>query len=86
MHAPDTPQCRNISAEAVEIKVRFLVQSLEDFEQQTDPILTQFKIVVDFIETPERSKRLLWDQFHSLNYPENGFIWKDNILEDPDEE
>jgi len=48
--------------------------------------LTQFKIIVDFIATPERNKRLLFDQFHSLNYPENGFIWKDNILEDPEEE
>lgn len=64
------------------------VQSLEDFssEDSMNPRLTQFKIIVDFIATPDRSKRLLFDQFHSLNYPENGFIWKDNILEGPEEE
>jgi len=68
--------------------VRLPVQSLEDFTspEGNNPTLTEFKIIIDFIKTPERSKRLLFDQFHSLNYPENGFIWKDNILEDPDEE
>lgn len=30
-----------------------MVQSLEDFEK-SDPILTQMKIVVDFIKTPDR--------------------------------
>ncbi len=38
----------------------------------------------DFIKTPERSKRLLYDQFHSLNYPNNGFIWKDSIEDEGD--
>ena len=88
MHAPDTAVCRNLTAEAVSITVRLPVQSLEDFTSadQGQNTLTQFKIIVDFIKTPARSKRLLFDQFHSLNYPENGFIWKDNILEDPEEE
>jgi len=68
--------------------VRLPVQSLEDFTspEGNNPTLTEFKIIVDFIKTPERSKRLLFDQFHSLSYPENGFICKDNILKDPDEE
>lgn len=68
--------------------MRLPVDSLEDFTEGEGggSILTQFKIIVDFIATPERNKRLLFDQFHSLNYPENGFIWKDNILEDPEEE
>jgi hypothetical protein len=25
---------------------------------------------------------LLFDQFHSLNYPQNGFIWKDTYQDD----
>jgi membrane-bound transcription factor site-1 protease len=41
--------------------------------------LTMFKLKVDFIPTPERNKRLLFDQFHSLKYPQNGFIFKDNL-------
>ncbi len=88
LHSPDTPACRAVSAEAVEVTVQFFVQSLEDFSSPDGslPFKTQFKIIIDFDKTPDRSKRLLWDQFHSLNYPENGFIWKDNILEDPHEE
>lgn len=31
---------------------------------------------------PPRDKRLLFDQFHSLNYPSNGFIWKDSLDEE----
>ena len=89
IYAPDTAACRNISAESVQISVRLPVISLEDFSDPEDGQnvkLTEFKIFVDFIRTPNRHKRLLFDQFHSLSYPENGFIWKDNILEDPDEE
>ena len=56
VHAPDNPACRNISAEAVEIAVRLPVQSLEDFSSPdgSNPTLTEFKIIVDFIETPSR--------------------------------
>ena len=43
---------------------------------------TVFKIIFDLIETPNKSKRLLFDQFHSLTYPVNGFIWKDQIDDD----
>ena len=40
---------------------------------------TMFELLVDFIPTPDRNKRLLFDQFHSLKYPQNGFIFKDNL-------
>ena len=54
-----------MEASRVEIVVRFSVKSLEDFrsvEEQEDPsILTQFKILIDFIPTPDRSKRVLFD-------------------------
>lgn len=36
----------------------------------------------EYIETPPRSKRLLFDQFHNLNYPTNGLIWRDTYDED----
>ena len=65
IEAPDTPKCRKIEASHVEIVVRFKVKSLEDFEsieeQEDATILTQFKILVDFIPTPDRSKRVLFD-------------------------
>ncbi len=39
-----------------------------------------FKLFFDFIPTPPRTKRLLFDQFHSLKYPENGYILRDSLL------
>lgn len=39
-----------------------------------------FKLVFDYIKTPHRDKRLLIDQFHSLKYPENGYILRDSLL------
>ena len=90
IEAPDTEYCRKMFASSLEIAIRFSVTSLEDFEsivkEEEQSILTQFKILVDFIPTPDRSRRVLFDQFHSLNYPENGFIWKDNIEEDFEED
>ena len=65
LEAPDTEYCRKMEASRVEIVIRFSVKSLEDFgsieEQGDGSILTQFKILVDFIPTPDRSKRILFD-------------------------
>jgi len=54
---------------------------LNSFDDKTQS-QTVFKIIFDLIETPNKSKRLLFDQFHSLTYPVNGFIWKDQIDDD----
>ena len=35
---------------------------------------------MDYIKTPPREKRLLIDQYHSLKYPENGYILRDSLL------
>lgn len=73
-----------MSVPRAEIIVRFSLKSMDDFDRiddSEDAILTQFKILIDFIPTPPREKRILFDQYHSLNYPENGFISKDNIDE-----
>ena len=62
---------------------------MDDFDgidSSDDAVLTQFKILIDYIPTPPREKRVLFDQYHSLNYPENGFISKDNIDEFFDED
>jgi len=39
-----------------------------------------FSIEFDYIQTPLREKRILIDQFHSLKYPENGYILKDSLF------
>ena len=38
------------------------------------------KVILDYIPTPQRSKRVLLDQYHSLKYPENGYILRDSLL------
>lgn len=38
------------------------------------------KLIFDVIPTPERERRVLLDQFHSLKYPENGYILRDSLL------
>lgn len=40
---------------------------------------TSFKFQFDFIKTPPRNKRLLFDQFHNLKFPENGFVMRDSL-------
>ena len=62
------------------------MDDFNEIESSQEPIMTQLKILIDFIPTPPREKRILFDQYHSLNYPENGFIWKDNIDEFFDED
>ena len=39
-----------------------------------------FKFILDYIPTPPREKRLLLDQYHSLKYPENGYILRDSLF------
>ena len=38
-----------------------------------------FEFRFDLIPTPARERRILFDQFHSLKYPEHGFIMKDSL-------
>jgi len=82
MSAPDTRECRKQAAQTVVLEVKLAVNSLDRVTTRNfgkKHHLTMFKIIVDFIPTPERSKRILFDQFHSLKYPQNGFIFKDNL-------
>lgn len=76
----DFENCRSIKKKSVEVSFYADLLSLDG----KDLSRTVFKIVIDMIETPNKSKRLLFDQFHSLTYPVNGFIWKDNIDDDID--
>jgi membrane-bound transcription factor site-1 protease len=39
-----------------------------------------FRLIFDYIPTPPRHRRILFDQYHSLKYPENGYILRDSLL------
>ena len=38
-----------------------------------------FGLSFDFIETPPREKRLLWDQFHNMKFPDSNYIPRDSL-------
>ena len=80
----DSRKCREFSAKNVEIKCSLIVKNLERKTASEDPMVNIeqviFKINLDYIKTPPRAKRVLIDQYHSLKYPENGYILRDSLL------
>lgn len=92
----DNDMCRNMEAMGLEIKGNFLVRNLDEkgkYNMSNEVGLNQmlingisaleevtFKIIFDLIKTPPREKRILLDQFHSLKYPENGYILRDSLM------
>lgn len=52
--------------------------SKEDDELEKDyfNILCNFEVTA----TPPREKRILWDQFHNLNFPDAGYIPRDSLI------
>ncbi|GBG80412.1 hypothetical protein CBR_g30877 [Chara braunii] len=64
---------------AVEGNISFVVWSLPgpgETEKRCCPVSARLKVKV--IPTPPREKRLLWDQFHSVQYPP-GYIPRDSL-------
>lgn len=62
LHAVDSPKCRTVEALGTEILVRFPVELYDDFSNDGKQfVFTQLKIIVDFIKTPPRNQRLLFD-------------------------
>ena len=80
----DSPECRLLSAKDVLIEVSFLIQNLDANQIMKNQFKNldeaTFKFIFDYIPTPPRSKRVLLDQYHSLKYPENGYILRDSLL------
>jgi len=37
------------------------------------------RVLFNIIPTPERERRILWDQFHSLKYPNDGYVPRDSL-------
>jgi len=59
--------------------VRFTVASPPAIgERETRVSQVEMTIRLNVVPTPERAKRLLWDQFHNVRYPP-GYIPRDNI-------
>jgi membrane-bound transcription factor site-1 protease len=36
-------------------------------------------LTLEIIPTPPRNRRILWDQFHNLKFPESGYILRDSL-------
>jgi len=67
--------CRLLKLDDVELVFSF---TLDNYSPTDEKIL--FKMLFDFIPTPQRRDRVLFDQFHSLKYPENGYVLRDSLL------
>lgn len=64
--------------------VRFTVRSPPHIGETSERISNlEIPIRVQIIPTPPRSKRLLWDQFHSISYP-HGFYPNDILWDSTD--
>lgn len=48
------------------------------YDVQSDVYVVSLPIKVSIVPTPAREKRVLWDQFHNLNYP-SGYFPRDNL-------
>ena len=66
---------RGIAEGVIQIEVRSPPRYGESVDRVT---LIELPLRVDIIPTPPRSRRILWDQFHSLSYP-LGFFPNDNL-------
>jgi len=49
------------------------------FAYKVENLTLDFKLSFDYIETPPREKRLLWDQFHNMKFPESNYIPRDSL-------
>ena len=72
------PQARDFSGTA-EGRVELTVESPPAFgEPEPRRSTVGMEIIVEIIPTPERSKRILWDQFRSIKYPP-AYIPRDDL-------
>ena len=63
--------------ENVEVRLSAIIKHFQG-DAQVEQVVA--KVILDYIPTPQRSKRVLLDQYHSLKYPENGYILRDSLL------
>lgn len=55
-----------------------IIIQLQDIANPTLVSLAEATLSIRVITTPDRSRRIIWDQFHNLNYP-SGFFPKDDL-------
>ena len=63
--------------ENVEVRLSAIIKHFQGGAQIEQVVA---KVILDYIPTPPRSKRVLLDQYHSLKYPETGYILRDSLL------
>lgn len=57
----------------IQMKISYKIDNITYFE------ILYFELTFDFIKTPPREKRLLWDQFHNMKFPESNYIPRDSL-------
>ena len=58
----DTPACRNLSLANIEVKVHLIVKNLEPKKaEELNVEQVTFRLLMDFVPTPAREKRVLID-------------------------
>ena len=63
---------------SIEGRVRVsIVSELEDSRPVID--VYDIRLTIPIISPPDRSRRVLWDQFHNLKYPESNYIPRDSL-------
>mmetsp|Transcript_24365 Transcript_24365/g.37742 ORF Transcript_24365/g.37742 Transcript_24365/m.37742 type:complete len:175 (+) Transcript_24365:2271-2795(+) len=81
LRVADHPTCRSLSMSNLEYKLEIELENL-GIKQKLSPqekTLATFFFRFDYIQTPPRNRRLLFDQFHSLKFPDNGYIMRDSL-------
>eukprot|EP00210_Caulerpa_lentillifera_P002967 g2833.t1 len=59
-------------------QIRFEVTSYHEGSKKTITSKVKVPLTVNIIPTPDRSRRILWDQFHSIKYPP-AYLPRDNL-------
>ena len=67
--------CKQLVMRDLSFEVKLHIKNKDSNETKE----ARFEFMFDLIRTPDRKKRLLFDQFHSLKYPDNGFIMRDSL-------
>lgn len=74
----DNDKCRRLEERDLVFKAQIEFKEITNHSQaHNEKALFEFKF--DFLKTPARENRLLFDQFHSLKFPENGYVLKDSL-------
>ena len=75
----DSEECRHASIGPEKITLTFQIDQNRNISHAN---FASIDFTLEVIPTPERSKWILFDQYHSLKYPESGYILRDSVFQD----